>query len=398
MKHPLTATLLIALATTALAPAPIAAAQTAPAASEIRLNAPAPWNRKAILAISEKVADYHIAELAGGSAYPKVKTGNRYPLDPKGWEQGAFLIGLAQFADLGREPRYRQMLIQRGIANDWALGDRLYHADDHMVGQTYFWASRNGIGEQAIAKMRATFDRILANPSTVDLKFERAGPKCVDRWCWCDALFMAPAAWLEMSRVTDDRRYRDFAMREFWATTDYLFDPSENLFFRDSSFFDERDAKGRKLFWSRGNGWVLGGLARMIPLLDKGDPDRARLIELYRKMAGKLLSIQKPDGFWAPSLLADPAESLPESSGTAFYVYGLAWGVNEGLLDRATYLPAIRKGWTALTRTVHPDGRLGWVQAIGDRPMLVRYEDTHDYAVGAFLLAATQVDRLAPAR
>lgn len=391
MKHALIAAAL--LAATGLSP--VAHAQPAPAP---QLNAASPWNRAAIRTIGEKVADYHIAQLAGGSAYPKVRTGNRWPLDPKGWEQGAFLIGLTEFADLSKEPRYTNMILQRGIGNEWKLGDRLYHADDHMIGQTYLWASRRGAGDVAIAHLKANFDKILANPSPVSLKFDRAAPKCVDRWCWCDAIFMAPATWLELAKVTGDRRYRDFAMKEFWATTDYLYDPKEDLYFRDSSFFDERDAKGRKKFWSRGNGWVVGGLARMIPLLEANDPDRAKLIALYRKMSARLLRLQKPDGFWSPSLLADAGEYPPESSGTAFYTYSFAWGINNGLLDRATYLPAVRKGWSALTRTVHPDGRLGWVQAIGDQPTSATYQDTHDYAVGAFLLAATEVTKLAPAR
>lgn len=362
----------------------------------VHLEGPAPFAKAAVRAIAIKVADYHIAQLAGGSAYPKVPVASHNPIDPKGWEQGAFFIGLTAFADATREPRFAQVVFERGKANEWALGNRVYHADDHMIGQTYLWAARHGVGETAIIKMRATFDAILANPSHADLKFERAAPKCIDRWCWCDALFMAPAAWIELSNATNDPRYKEFALREFWATTDYLFDPGENLYFRDSSFFNERSADGKKLFWARGNGWVFAGLSRMIPLLKDGDPEKGRLIALYRKMANRLKSLQTPDGYWSPSLLADPAESLPESSGTSFYVYGLAWGVNAGLLDRATYLPAVRKGWTALTRTVHPDGRLGWVQAIGDRPTLVRYEDTHDYAVGAFLLAATEVEKLAP--
>lgn len=366
--------------------------------STARLNAPAPWDRSTVLSIGTRVADYHIAQLAGGSAYPKTRTATQWPLDPKGWEQGVFLLGLSEFSDATKSPRFKEMLIQRGIANQWKLGDRLYHADDHMVGQMYFWARRNGVGDVATSQMKQSFDRILAAPSTSSLVFDRADPKCLDRWCWCDALFMAPAAWLEMSQVTGDPRYRQFALKEFWATTDYLFDKQEHLFFRDSSFFKERDAKARKKFWSRGNGWVMGGLARMIPLMPQGDPDRKRLVSLYKVMAARILTLQKADGFWSPSLLADEGEYPPESSGTAFYVYSLAWGVNAGILDRSATLPAIRKGWTALSRAVHPDGRLGWVQAIGDQPTSSTYEDTHDYAVGALLLAATEVAKLAPAR
>jgi rhamnogalacturonyl hydrolase YesR len=111
-------------------------------------------------------------------------------------------------------------------------------------------------------------------------------------------------------------------------------------------------------------------------------------------MSVKLKAIQKPDGYWSPSLLSDPAKALPETSGTGFFVYGMAWGVKAGILDRATYEPSIRKGWTALTRAVHPNGKLGWVQLVSDQPNVVNYDDTHYYGVGAFLLAATAVSDL----
>jgi rhamnogalacturonyl hydrolase YesR len=128
----------------------------------------------------------------------------------------------------------------------------------------------------------------------------------------------------------------------------------------------------------------------MIQLLPKGSPDRVRMEALFREMAARLAAIQKPDGYWAPSLLA-PENSPPETSGTGFFTYGLAWGVKAGLLDRATYEPAARKGWAALERAIQPDGRLGWVQQVSDRPDEVGPNDTQFYGVGAFLLAATAI-------
>ena len=217
--------------------------------------------------------------------------------------------------------------------------------------------------------------------------------ECLKRWCWCDALFMAPPAFLEMSLQTGDARYRDFAMREFWATTDFLYDPAERLYYRDSRFFERRDAKGRKEFWSRGNGWVFAGMARAIPLLDKASADRHRMEGLFLQMAARLKELQKPDGYWAPSLLA-PEGSPPETSGTAFYTYGIAWGINAGLLPRAEYEPVARRGWAALNRAIQPDGRLGYVQQVSDRPEKVEPGDTQYYGVGAFLLAATQMAAL----
>src|SRR5262249_44913111 len=158
------------------------------------------------------------------------------------------------------------------------------------------------------------------------------------------------------------------------ATTDFLYDPEEHLFYRDSRFFDRRDAQGRKLFWSRGNGWVLAGVADMLSELPAHDPGRARLGHFFVEMAARPRTLQKPDGYRAPSLLA-PENAPPETSGTGFFVYALAWGVAHGLLDRATYAPAIRSGWAALARAVARDGRVGWVQQVSDRPDQVAESD-----------------------
>jgi rhamnogalacturonyl hydrolase YesR len=208
---------------------------------------------------------------------------------------------------------------------------------------------------------------------------------------------MSPPAWVELSQQTTDPRYTEFAMAEFWATTDFLYDPAEKLFFRDSRFFERRDDQGRKQFWSRGNGWVFAGIANILEVLPADSPHRPRLEHLFREMAAKLKTLQKSDGYWPPSLLA-PENSPAETSGTGFYVYGLAWGVNRGLLDAAENRPSIDLGWAALTRAVAKDGRLGWVQQVSDRPDRVAEADTQYYGVGAFLLAASEVAALSPAR
>jgi rhamnogalacturonyl hydrolase YesR len=131
----------------------------------------------------------------------------------------------------------------------------------------------------------------------------------------------------------------------------------------------------------------------MLDVLPVDHPDRPGIEKLFREMAEKLKSLQKPDGYWPPSLLG-PENSPPESSGTGFYVYGLAWGVKHRLLDAADYRPAIDKGWAALTRAVAKDGKLGWVQQVSDRPETVNADDTQFYGVGALLLAASSVASL----
>jgi rhamnogalacturonyl hydrolase YesR len=318
--------------------------------------------------------------------------------NPRSWERAAFWIGMTALADSGGPADIRQAILAMGRANGWTPGERPYHADDAAITQSYLWAARHGAGRGAIEPTKARFDAVLANPPRVSLAFYQppsgqGAPECQTRWCWCDALFMAPPAMLELSRQTGDQRYAAYALKELWATTDFLYDPAEHLYYRDSRFFERRDNAGRKEFWSRGNGWVFAGLARMIPELPEDSADRHRMAGLFVEMASRLKDLQKPDGYWAPSLLA-PEGSPPETSGTAFYTYGIAWGIRAGLLDRATYEPIARRGWHALLRAVQSDGRLGWVQQVSDRPERVAAEDTQYYGVGGFLLAATAIAAL----
>lgn len=344
-----------------------------------------PASRQAAIELAAKVADWQLANL------------NRpeFSGHSRGWEQAAFWVGLTRFAERSGDAKYRDAVLAMGRANGWRLGDNIYNADDHAIGQAYVWAERHGAGAATIQPMRSVFDQVLANKPRVSLAFHvppegYGATECLVRWCWCDALFMAPPAWIELSNRTGDPRYRDYALSEFWAVTDFLYDPAERLYYRDSRFFDRRDEQQRKLFWSRGNGWVFAGIANILPLLPEGDPDRVRMEGLFREMAARLKDLQKPDGYWPPSLLG-PENSPPETSGTGFFTYGLAWGVKQGLLDRADYEPAIRRGWAALVRSVGRDGRLQWVQRVGDRPDQVSASDTQYYGIGAFLLAASAV-------
>jgi rhamnogalacturonyl hydrolase YesR len=364
-------------------------------ASPVLAQAPTPTASPAARAPIEaatRLARWQLARLRDTSHISRA-TGET--ANTRGWEQAAFWVGMTALADAGGPPEIRAAILDMGRSNNWTPGARPFHADDLAVTQSYLWAARQGAGQAAAIPAKRAFDYIVSHPPRVGLAFYQPpsgydGTECLTRWCWCDALFMAPPAMLELSRQTGDPRYRTYAMRETWATTDFLFDPAERLFYRDSRFFDRRDEQGRKLFWSRGNGWVFAGFARMIPLLPKGSPDRKRMEALFVEMAARLKDLQKPDGYWAPSLLA-PQGSPPESSGTAFFTYGTAWGISAGLLEEKTYRPVVERGWTALLRAIQPDGRLGWVQQVSDRPEKVAAQDTQYYGVGAFLLAATAV-------
>ena len=312
------------------------------------------------------------------------------------WTQGAGDAGFMALAGISGDVKYRDAMLAMGETNEWKLGPRKYHADDQAVGQTYaelYFLYRE---PKMIAPMRERFDAILAEPSKVEsLAFNQPKGVAGENWSWCDSLFMAPPAWVRLYWATGDERYLDFAVTNWWRTSDYLYDKDEHLFFRDSTYFDKREANGKKVFWGRGNGWVMGGLVRVLQYLPSNHPDRARFEQLFKDMAAKILTCQQPDGLWRASLLDPESYPLKETSGSGFYTYALAWGVNQGLLDRAQFEPAVRKAWAALVACVDVDGKLTHVQPIGADPKKFAEDSTEVYGVGAFLLAGSEVYRMA---
>lgn len=311
---------------------------------------------------------------------------------PTDWTQGAGYAGIMALAGISGDDKYHQAMLAMGDGNQWQLGPKPYYADDHIVGQTYAELYFQHRDPKMIAALKQRFDEILAKPATTGLKFRTPGNQ--DRWSWCDALFMAPPAWLRLYRATGNEAYLEFMLREWDATTAYLYDKDEHLYYRDSTYFDKREANGKKVFWGRGNGWVMGGLVRVLQYLPKGHPARQRFEDEFKVMSAKLLTCQQSDGMWRASLLDPDSYSLRETSSTGFFAYALAWGVNQGLLDRQSYEPAVHKAWLSLVKCVAEDGKLTHVQPIGADPQKFPDDSTEIYGVGAFLLAGTEVYRM----
>jgi unsaturated rhamnogalacturonyl hydrolase len=311
------------------------------------------------------------------------------------WTQAPFWSGVMAFAPLSADQdRYAAAVRANGESLNWRPGPRPFCADDHAIGQSYFELHRIQPDRDIILPTLQLFDAVVLHDFDESLEFE-TWEKTWRQWTWCDALFMSPPALAMASRASGDPKYLAFMNRMWWKVTDYLYDEEEHLYYRDSRFFEERSANGEKVFWSRGNGWVLAGLARVLQTMPADYPERPRYVALFREMAEKIVRVQQPDGYWRTSLLDPALHPLPETSGTGFYVYALAWGINEGLLDEAAHLPAVRRGWSALARAVRPDGMVGWVQRIGDQPGATTAETTEIYGAGAFLLAGSEVHRLA---
>ena len=305
------------------------------------------------------------------------------------WTNGACYTGIFAFGNIKGNDRYLKTLVDIGDELGWNTGHLRFHADDYCVGQTYAQLYSKFKKKKMIAPFILQADSIVNKPHNEPLNWKNSIQN--REWAWCDALFMGPPSLAYLSTATKDEKYLNTAVKLWWKTTEFLYDPTEKLFFRDESFFNKREKNGQKIFWSRGNGWVLAGLVRVLENTPKNHPDRAKLVQLYKDMVSKVASLQQADGSWHASLLDPASFPVKEMSGTGFFSYAIAWGLNHGLLEKKQYLPVVEKSWKALVSAVHDDGMLGYVQPIGASPDAVNANSTEVYGVGAFLLAGTQL-------
>jgi rhamnogalacturonyl hydrolase YesR len=319
---------------------------------------------------------------------------SEHPTDD--WTQAAFYTGVVALADVSPNAKYLDAMRVLGEKNRWRPGPRPGHADDHAVIATYAALFEIDKDKRQLAPAIALFNFLSTLKYDEPLTFDN---NLTNReMVWCDALFMSPPAMAAVSVATGDRKYLDLANRLWWKTTAFLYDRDEHLFYRDSRYFDTREKNGKKVFWSRGNGWVLAGLARMLKEMPEDYPDRARYLSLYREMSERVISLQGADGYWRSSLLDPDSRPNPETSGTGFFTFALAWGINHGVLPRATYEPHVRRGWDAIAKAVNADGMLGWVPRIGAHPGPTTADTTEVYGTGALLLAGSEVWRMATPR
>ncbi len=349
-----------------------------------------------ITTVANRAADWQLAHM---ESFDYVRTFRDHTENSYGWIQGAFFVGLNRWAEQTNNPRYLQVLVVKGEANKWKLGDKSWHADDQVIGFTYAAVAARMNNPAFIRPTQKVFKEILANRATHNLEYQsdttgQGEATCQRRWCWCDALFMAPPVWAAVGKLTADPAYLNYVDEEYQVAIDYLLDKQEHLFYRDGRFFEHRSKNNKKIFWSRGNGWVFAGLPLLIEQIPANDPRKQKYENLFKIMASSLVKLQQPNGFWPSSLLDKDEFSVPETSGTGFMTFGLAWGINNGLLARADYLSAITAGWKGLATAVDANGKLGWVQQVGASPEKILPEDTQLYGVGALLLAASEVSHL----
>ena len=310
------------------------------------------------------------------------------------WTNGAFYAGIsAAYQNTGNK-KLLEAMVKMGEANQWKPGPRLLHADDIAICQTYVDVARIKKDSSKMQSFKDNMEKFLTTPYPV---------KGIEKitWWWCDALFMAPPAMVKLSITTGDQRYMKKSDELFHECYDLLYDKEEHLFARDLGYViknetsDRHEANGRKIFWSRGNGWVMGGLVLVLKELPKDYSERPFYEKVFKEMADKIASLQQQDGLWRASLLDPASYSGGEASGSGFYTFALAWGINNGLLSKDKYLPIVKKAWTGMNTLIQSDGHVGWCQPIGADPKKnFSAESWEVYGTGAFLLAGSEIIKI----
>ena len=302
------------------------------------------------------------------------------------WTYAPLYSGLLVTSATTGDSKYHDAVVKQAEHFEWKLLPGRYdHADDEAIGQTYEVLYLEKRDPVRIAAVEENFAQLMARQDD---------PK-KDLWWWCDALYMAPRSLAMMSKITGDRKYLDFMDREWDLITAHLYSPENKLYFRDATFLDKKEANGKPMFWSRGNAWVLAGTARVLAVMPNRYAHRAKYEKLFSQMAERIAGLQPEDGLWRMGLLDQQAYPMGEVSGTGFYTYAMAWGVNNGLLDRKKYTPVIKKAWAGMLKHVYEDGRLGAIQPIGAAPGALTEGSSWVYGVGAFLLAGSEIDKMA---
>ena len=226
-----------------------------------------------------------------------------------------------------------------------------------------------------------------------------ADSKAHDYWWWADALYMVMPVMTKMYRLTGDQKYLDKLYENLCYSDSIMLDQETGLYFRDGKYVwpKHKSQSGKKDFWARGDGWVLAGLAKVLQDMPETYVRQPFFVEKYTRLARAVAACQQPEGYWTRSMKDQAHAPGPETSGTAFFCYGLLWGVNNGYLSHKEFKPVIEKAWRYLTTVaLQPSGKVGYVQPIGERAIPGQTVDANseaNFGVGAFLLAACEYVR-----
>jgi unsaturated rhamnogalacturonyl hydrolase len=312
------------------------------------------------------------------------------------WTRAVYYEGLMALYAVDAQKRYYDYAVSWGNSHKWGMrsGKFTRNADDQCCGQTYIDLYLIDRQEVRIQDIKTSMDSLVNSEKK-------------DDWSWVDALQMAMPVLAKLGVLYNDNRYYEkmFSMYEFTKNQHGdkgLYNPSEGLWWRDKDFDPPYTTPaGKQCYWSRGNGWVYAALVRVLDIMPKNAPHREEYLKTYLEMTKALLPLQRKDGFWNASLVDETDFGGKELTGTALFAYGMAWGINNGVLDKKKTTPSLSRAWKAILKDcVHPNGFLGYVQGTGKEPkeaQPVTYDkmpDFEDFGLGCFLLAGSEIYKL----
>jgi len=318
------------------------------------------------------------------------------------WDHAAYHTGNMELYQLTKNEAYRK------YAEDWAEHNQWMGAksadksewkynygetDDHVLFgdwqicfQTYIDLYHIQPAEYKVARAKDVMQYEMSTPNH-------------DYWWWADGLYMVMPVMTKLYKLTGDQKYSDKLYEYFMYANSIMYDQEAKLYYRDAKYVypKHKSTNGKKDFWARGDGWVFAGLAKVLNDLPRNDPHRAEYLTKYQNMAKAIAKSQQKEGYWTRSILDPEHAPGAETSGTAFFTYGLLWGINNGYLKEKTYLPVAKKAWKYLSETaLQKDGKVGYVQPIGEKAIpgqVVDANSTANFGVGAFLLAGCEMYR-----
>ena len=312
------------------------------------------------------------------------------------WTRGVYYEGLMALYHIDKQQAYYDYAVSWGESHKWGLrnGIQTRNGDDQCCGQTYIDLYLIDKKEERNKDIKTSMDLMLAS----DKK---------DDWWWIDALQMAMPVFAQLGVIHKDNRYFEkmYEMYNYTKTVhgeSGLFNPQEGLWWRDKDFVPPyKTPAGKNCYWSRGNGWVVAALVRVLDIMPKNAPHRDEYEKMLLTMLTALIPLQRKDGYWNVSLTDETDFGGKEVTGTSLFLYGMAWAINTGLVKKKDYEPVINKAWNAMTKEcVHENGFLGFVQGTGKEPkdgQPVMYDsmpDFEDFGLGCFLLAGSEIYKI----
>lgn len=312
------------------------------------------------------------------------------------WTRGVYYEGLMALHQIHPKEAYYKYALDWSEFHKWGFrnGNITRNADDQCAAQTYIDLYNFDADPIRLKNTKICMEMLLNTPQN-------------DDWSWIDALQMGMPVFAKMGvLLNDDRYFQKMYDIYMYSKTQHgdkgLYNVKDGLWWRDADFDPPyTEPNGEDCYWSRGNGWVVAALVKVMEIMPKDAVGYKEYMKTYKAMMEALVPLQREDGFWNVSLHDATHFGGKETTGTSLFIYGMAWGINHGVLKSEKYCPIITKAWNAMVKeSVHENGFLGYVQGTGKEPkdgQPVTYTsvpDFEDYGLGCFLLAGSEIYKM----